>query len=163
PRSRLVGQRVAGLAFREKYGHELGAIWRKGEGLRSELEEQAGEPGDAPLLTGPRDKLRLLQPDRDFPVFAAARQLPVQQRKAPVAGAILLGVVLAALLGWLPIYMAALIGATLTVLTGCLTMEEAYRAIEWRAIFLIAGMLPLGTAMDDTGAARFLAEQMMGL
>src|SRR5690606_39054607 len=67
------------------------------------------------------------------------------------------------LLGWLPIYMAALIGATLMVLTGCLTMEEAYRAIEWRAIFLIAGMLPLGTAMDESGAARFLAEQTMML
>jgi len=163
PRSRLVGQRVADLAFREKYGLELAAIWRKGEALRSDLEEQTIELGDALLLIGPRDKLQLLERDQDFLVLTALGQRPVDTSKAPVAGAILLGVVLAALLGWLPIYMAALIGATLTVLTGCLTMEEAYRAIEWRAIFLIAGMLPLGTAMDDTGAARFLAEQMMGL
>jgi di/tricarboxylate transporter len=48
------------------------------------------------------------------------------------------------------------------VLTGCLTMEEAYRHIEWRAVFLIAGMLPLGLAMEQTGAAQFLAEALVG-
>jgi di/tricarboxylate transporter len=49
------------------------------------------------------------------------------------------------------------------VLTGCLTMGEAYRSIEWKAVFLIAGMLPLGIAMEQTGAASFLAERMVGL
>jgi di/tricarboxylate transporter len=53
------------------------------------------------------------------------------------------------------------VGGTIMVLTGCLTMEQAYRAIDWRAIFLIAGMLPLGTAMQDTGAASFLADKVM--
>ena len=163
PRSRFVGQRVSDLALREKYGLELAAIWRKGDALRSDLDEQTIELGDALLLIGPRDKLQLLERDPDFLLLTALGQRPVDMSKAPVAGLILLGVVLAALLGWLPIYMAALIGATLTVLTGCLTMEEAYRAIEWRAIFLIAGMLPLGTAMDESGAAAFLAEQTMAL
>jgi len=163
PRSRFVGQRVADLAFRDKYGLELAAIWRKGEAIRSDLEEQTIELGDALLLIGPREKLQLLERDPDFLLLTGLGQRPVDTTKAPIAGAIMLGVVLAALLGWLPIYMAALIGATLIVLTGCLTMEEAYRSIEWRAIFLIAGMLPLGTAMDETGAARFLAEQTMAL
>jgi di/tricarboxylate transporter len=72
-------------------------------------------------------------------------------------------VIFAVLTGWLPIYIAAVIGATLMVVTNCLTMEDAYRAIEWRAIFLIAGMLPLGTAMEQSGAATFLAEQTMAL
>jgi di/tricarboxylate transporter len=72
-------------------------------------------------------------------------------------------VVLSVLLNWLPIYIAAVIGATAMVLTRCLTMEDAYRAIDWRAIFLIAGMLPLGTAMEDTGAARLLADMTMNL
>jgi di/tricarboxylate transporter len=163
PRSRLVGQRVSDLAFRDKYGLELGAIWRKGEALRSDLDDQTLQLGDALLLIGPREKLQLLERDQDFLLLTPLGQRPIDTRKAPIAGAIMLGVVLAALLGWLPIYMAALIGATLMVLTGCLTMEEAYRAIEWRAIFLIAGMLPLGTAMEDTGAASFLAEQTMNL
>ena len=60
--------------------------------------------------------------------------------------------------GWMPIYIAAVVGATAMILTGCLTADEAYREIEWRAVFLIAGMLPLGIAMDKTGAALFVSE-----
>jgi hypothetical protein len=63
----------------------------------------------------------------------------------------------------LPIAIAAVAGVVLMILTRCLTMEEAYRSIEWKAVFLIAGMLPLGIAMEQTGAARFLAEGMVGL
>ncbi len=55
-----------------------------------------------------------------------------------------------------------MLGATLMVLTRCLTMEDAYRFIEWPAVFLIAGMLPLGIAMERTGAARFLADGVVG-
>ncbi len=71
-------------------------------------------------------------------------------------------VLLAALLGLAPIYIAAVAGAALMVVTRCLTMEEAYRAIEWKAVFLIAGMLPLGLALDETGAAKLVAERVMG-
>ena len=67
------------------------------------------------------------------------------------------------MLGYAPISVAAVIGGTIMVLTGCLNMEQAYRSIDWRAIFLIAGMLPLGTAMQDSGAATYLANQVMEL
>jgi di/tricarboxylate transporter len=73
----------------------------------------------------------------------------------------MLAVVLSVMLGYLPIAIAAVAGGAVMVLTGCLNMEQAYRAIDWRAIFLIAGMLPLGTAMQDTGAATYLADQVM--
>jgi di/tricarboxylate transporter len=72
-------------------------------------------------------------------------------------------VLLPVILGWVPIYIAAIVGAALMVLSGCLTMEEAYRQIEWKAVFLIAGMLPLGAALDQTGAARLIAEGVVGL
>jgi di/tricarboxylate transporter len=62
-----------------------------------------------------------------------------------------------------PIAIAGVVGCTIMVLTGCLNMEQAYRAIDWRSIFLIAGMLPLGTAMQETGAAAYLADQVMDL
>ena len=75
----------------------------------------------------------------------------------------MIGVIGAVLSGWLPISIAALIGATLMVLIRCLSMEDAYRAIDWRAVFLIAGMLPLGTALDNTGAARLLASTAVDL
>ena len=71
-------------------------------------------------------------------------------------------VLLAALFGLTPIYIAAVVGAAFMVLTRCLTMEEAYRSIEWKAVFLIAGLLPLGIALDETGAARLVAENVMG-
>ena len=73
----------------------------------------------------------------------------------------MLSVVSVVMLGYMPISIAAVIGGSLMVLTGCLNMEQAYRAIDWRAIFLIAGMLPLGTAMQETGAATYLAGQVM--
>ena len=76
---------------------------------------------------------------------------------------VMAAVLVPVLFGWVPIYIAAVIGAAFMVLTRCLTMDEAYRAIEWKAIFLIAGMLPLGTALDQTGAARVIAEVVVDL
>ncbi|MEE8249390.1 MAG: SLC13 family permease, partial [Gammaproteobacteria bacterium] len=119
--------------------------------------------GDALLLLGPRQRLAVLERDPEFLVLTPVTHRSVDTAKAPLAGGIMLLVVLSVLTGWLPIYIAAVIGATLMILTHCLTMEEAYRAIDWRAIFLIAGMLPLGTAMEQTGAAALLAEQTMNV
>ena len=76
---------------------------------------------------------------------------------------IMTGILLPVIMGWVPIYIAAVVGAALMVLSGCLTMQEAYRQIEWKAVFLIAGMLPLGTALDQTGAAKLLAEGVVDL
>jgi di/tricarboxylate transporter len=70
-------------------------------------------------------------------------------------------VIFTVLIGWLPIAIAAVAGATLMVLTGCLTMEEAYRHIQWNAVFLIAGMLPLGIAMANSGAAELIAGRVV--
>jgi di/tricarboxylate transporter len=163
PRSNLVGQPLSELNFRERYGLELIGIWRKGEAVRTNLEQFVLQLGDALLLLGPREKLQLLERDADFLLLTPLAQRPTDTSKAPLAAAIMLGMVVAVLSGWLPIYIAAVIGATLMVLTRCLSMEEAYRAIEWRAIFLIAGMLPLGTALEQTGAAAFLAERIVDL
>jgi di/tricarboxylate transporter len=65
------------------------------------------------------------------------------------------------ILGWLPITASALLAGILMVLTGCLTMDEAYQSIEWKAVFLVAGTLPLGIAMEKTGTAQFLADMMI--
>ncbi len=163
PRSSLAGQPVPDIEFREKYGLELVAVWRNGEAIRTNLDQLVLQLGDALLLLGPRQRLVALERDPDFLILTPVTQRPVDTAKAPLAGSIMLAVVFSVLIGWLPIYIAAVIGATLMVLTNCLTMEDAYRAIDWRAIFLIAGMLPLGTAMEQTGAAQFLAEQTMAL
>jgi di/tricarboxylate transporter len=163
PRSTLAGRTVGELNFRERYGIELAAIEREGETVGTELANERLHIGDALLLLGPRDRLQLLSSDSDFLILTPLGQKPPDTRRAPLAAAIMLGVVITVMLGYAPISIAAVIGCTIMVLTGCLNMEQAYRAIDWRAIFLIAGMLPLGTAMQDTGAATYLADQVMNL
>ena len=163
PRSSLAGRSVGELNFRERYGIELAGIWREGETIGTELADERLQIGDALLLLGPRDRLQLLSSDSDFLVLTPLGQEPPDTRRAPLAAAIMLGVVVTVMLGYAPISISAVIGGTVMVLTGCLNMEQAYRAIDWRAIFLIAGMLPLGTAMQDTGAATYLADQVMEL
>ena len=161
PQSPLAGMRVADINFREKYGLELSAILRSGEAIRSELNQLELQFGDALLFVGPRNKLLLLSDDPGLLVLTPVGVQPPDIGRAPLAGGIMLTVVLVVLAGLLPISIAAIIGACAMVLTRCLTMEQAYRAIEWRAVFLIAGMLPLGIAMQETGTAEYLAGKVM--
>ena len=154
PLSDLDGRTAAEMGFNEKYGLELVAVRRAGETLHTDLQTERLNFGDALLLVGPRSNLRRLAGD---PSFVEVTPFVPRRPRKRYAGLVLIGVVGAVLSGWLPISIAALIGATLMVLIRCLSMEEAYRAIDWRAVFLIAGMLPLGAALDNTGAARLLA------
>jgi di/tricarboxylate transporter len=161
PRSALAGRTVGALNFRERYGIELAGIWRDGETVGTDLADEKLQIGDALLLLGPRDRLKLLSSDSDFLILTPLGQKPPDTRRAPLAAAIMLAVVVSVMMGKAPISIAAVVGGSIMVLTGCLNMEQAYRAIDWRAIFLIAGMLPLGTAMQETGAATYLAGQVM--
>jgi di/tricarboxylate transporter len=163
PRTTLAGRTLRQILFREKYGLSVLAIWREGRAYRSSLRDMALRFGDALLLYGPRERLRVLGIEPDFLVLTEAAQEAPHLNKAPLALLIMAAVLTPVILDWLPIAIAAVAGVVLMILTRCLTMEEAYRAIEWKAVFLIAGMLPLGIAMEQTGAARFLAEGMVGL
>ena len=161
PHTRLVGQTLRQLSFRRKYGLMVLAIWREGRPHGTGLRDLPLRSGDALLVHGPRENLRVLASDPNFLVLTEGVQTPPRRRKAPVA-ALILGLTLGpVLLGWLPISIAAVGGAALMVLFGCLTMEEAYRSIEWQAVFLIAGMLPLGVALQDAGASALLAEAVV--
>ncbi len=163
PRSSLAGETIEEIGFHEKYGLEVLAVWREGRSYRSNLATMQLKQGDAFLLFGPRNKVMLLEDEPDFLVLTPLSREPVKDDKARLATIILLGVVASVLSGWLPIAVAAVSGAALMVLSGCLSMEEAYRSIDWRAIFLIAGMLPLGIALQTTGGAAYLASTVMGL
>lgn len=161
PQSPLAGKSVADVNFQEKFGLALVAIWRSGKAIRSDLDRLQLLHGDALLFVGPRNKLALLNDEPNFLVVTPVNVPVADTRRAPLAALIMLGVIVSVLIGWLPIFIAAIIGATMMVLTGCLTMEQAYRAIDWRAVFLIAGMLPLGIAMQESGAAEYLAEKVI--
>jgi di/tricarboxylate transporter len=163
PRTTLAGKTLRQIHFRDKYGLSVLAIWRQGRAYRSNLRDMVLRFGDALLLYGSRERLRMLGEEPDFLVLSEAAQEAPRLDKAPLALLIMAAVLTPVILDWLPIAIAALAGVVLMILTRCLTMEEAYRAIEWKAVFLIAGMLPLGIAMEQTGAANLIAEGMVEL
>ena len=163
PRTTLAGKTLRQIHFRYKYGLSVLAIWRQGRAYRSSLRDMALRFGDALLLYGRRERLRVLGEEPDFLVLTEAAQEAPRTNKAPLALLIMAVVLIPVMLDLVPIAISALVGIVLMIVTRCLTMEEAYRAIEWKAVFLIAGMLPLGIAMEQTGAASFLAEGMVSL
>lgn len=163
PRTKLAGSTPRQIGFRDKYGLTVLALWRAGRVYRTNLRDMPLELGDSLLLFGSRRRMGLLAREPDFLVLTEALQPAPRTKLAPVALFVLVGALLPVMLGWVSIAIAVLAGATAMVLTRCLSAEEAYRAIEWPAVILIAGMLPLGIAMDQAGAARMAAEAMVGV
>ena len=163
PYTTLAGKTLHEIHFRAKYGLSVMAIWREGHAYRSNLRDMALRFGDALLLYGPREKFTLLGSEPDFLVLSEEVQQPPRRNKTLISVLIMAAVLLPVILGWLEIAIAAVAGVVLMILTGCLTIEEAHRSIQWKAIFLIAGMLPLGIALQNTGAASFLAQEMVRL
>jgi len=161
PRTRLAGRTLAELLFRDRYGLTVLAVWREGNAHRTGLQELPLHFGDALLVYGHRRRLEALARDPDFLVLDEAAARAPRLEKAHAAAAIMLAVLAAAMLGLVPIAIAALTGAALMVLVGCLSMEEAYLAIDWKVVFLIAALLPLGTAIENSGAARMGAQALL--
>ena len=163
PGTTLEGKTLRQLNFREKYGLNVLALWRAGRAYRSNLRDMEIRFGDALLLLGPRNRLQMLGSEPDFIVLTQTVQEKLRREKMKISMLIMFAVLFPVFMGWVPIYIAGVVGAAFMVLTGCLTMEEAYRQIEWKAVFLIAGMLPLGTALDKTGAAGWIAENVVAM
>ena len=162
PRSEAADHTLEELSFRERYGLQVLAIWREGEAIHTGLPQTRLRFGDALLLQGPREKIDLLASDPDFVVLSEGSRPPRRTRKAPLALAalgVMVGLVVADLF---PIHVAAFAAAVVVLLGRAITMEEGYRVIEWRAIFLVAAILPVGIAMERTGAAMLLAQTVTG-
>lgn len=157
PRSSLLGKTLRELEFREQYGLQVLAIWRRGRPHRTQIAGMPLEFGDALLLQGPWDRIRRLAADPDCVVLTQNAVRPKRTKKAPFALGALALMIAMVVTGFQPIHVAAFSAASLALLFGALKMEEAYRAVEWRAIFLVAAILPVGIAMERTGAALLLA------
>jgi di/tricarboxylate transporter len=162
PRSGLIGQTLGGVHFREKYGFTVLAIWRAGRPIRTNLSDLPLQFGDALLLQGPRERLPVLRSEPDLILLANEKEyLPVAGKGWLAAGIAVLALALAALR-----YQAVGGGAAGRGsghdATGILTMDQAYEVIEWKTVFLVAGMMPLGVAMTKSGAAAWLAERVLG-
>jgi di/tricarboxylate transporter len=162
PRSAAVGKTLSDLRFRARYGLTAIALWREGRSFRTDVGKMPLEVGDALLMIGKPGSIGALAKERDFLILQSEEmQQPRLPHKARWALLITFGVLLLAVLEILPTAETTLIGAVAMALTGCINLDEAYRAIEWRVVFLIAGMLPLSTAMIHTGLAARLGSALV--
>ena len=162
PYSRLDGQTLRQIRFRDRFGVSLLADSRRGATIDTDRRDLRIRFGDALLLFGPQKKLSALAHEPDFLALTESAQAEMREDKAPWAAGILLAMLGAVILGWLPISIAALAAAVAMIVTGCLRPREVYRVVEWPAIVLVAGMLPLGLAMRDTGLAELIARGVIG-
>ena len=162
PNTGLVGRTLRGVRFRDRYGFTALAIWRHGQAITQKLRDVPLHFGDALLLQGPRHRVRELQEGKDFLVLEPLEVEQLRRNKAPIAIAALMLAILLVVFADFYISLAMVIAAVIMVLTGCLSIEEAHESIDWRTVFLVAGMLPLGMAMEATGAAQYLADIMVG-
>jgi len=163
PRSRLIGQTLRDCHFRDRYGMTVIAIWRAGKPLRRGLSELPFELGDGLLLQGGRAHLARLRTDPDLILLGGDEEAPLATGKSRLALGIMLVTLALAASGLLPVGEVMLGGALAMVLSGVLNMDQAYQAIEWKSVFLVAGMLPMGIAMTKTGAAALLTRWLIAL
>ena len=161
PYSVLDGRSLKGIRFRDNFGATVLAVRHHGTVVHDNLNTRTLRGGDVLLLKVQSDSLARL---RDSPAFVMISDLGLptfRTQKLLTALAIVAGVVGAAALNIVPIVVSAITGCVLLVLTGCLTMQEAYNAVEWRIIFLLAGVLTLGVALEKTGTALLLSKWLI--
>lgn len=163
PNSALIGSTLKEIDFRRKYGVFALAIRKHGRTIRKKIADIKLESGDTLLLQGRRALMDGLVGDPDLILLRELEMDRPRRTHAVTAIAIVASVVAAAALGFFPIVTAAVLGAVTMVATGCLTVKEAHESIDWMVIFLLAGVIPLGVAMEETGTAAFLVQGVVGL
>ena len=162
PGSNLIGHNLKQLDFRNRYKALVLAIQRRGETIRDKLNTVVLGLGDAMLIQAHEAEITALRSNQNFIVLDEVPGTALRH-KAPLVIGILLAVVGLAAFNVFPILVTALLGCLAMVLTRCLRLEEAYKAVNWQVIFLLAGILPLGIAMQKSGAAGSIAESAVGM
>jgi di/tricarboxylate transporter len=160
PNSIIEGKSLKEIRFRETFGATALAIRHAGHLIHEKLGTTELRAGDVLLIEVMRDHLEQLKEQKTFVLVSEVGFPSFRKKKLLPAVGIVAGVVAAAALGILPIVVSAIIGCILMVITGCISLEEAYKGIDWKVIFLLAGVLTLGVAMEKTGTALLLANVM---
>lgn len=161
PSSRLVGRTLKSFRFRERYQLQVLGLSRRGETIQRKLSQVTLRVGDVLLVEGHPDHLHILQDDPHLRVINQVEVAPPNRRKALLSVVIFIAAILLATCKIMPLALAVLLGVVVIFVTGCISPREAYREVEWKAIMLIGSMLSLGIAMDHTGAAKYLAQQLV--
>ncbi len=161
--SNLIGSTLKDLRFRQRYNTTVLAIRRGQELVRDRLGKVPLRFGDLLLVQGPRESFLGLQTSRDLLVMEKGDVETLRRDKAWIAVSIGLGVILLAAFDLVPILVSALVGVVLMVVTGCLKPGELYGAVRWDIIFLLAGLITLGIAMEKSGSTEWLAQHLVNL
>jgi di/tricarboxylate transporter len=161
PNTRLDGGTLAGTRFRNVFGATVLALRHRDRLIHEAMSRQRLAAGDTLLLELPRQRLAQVRALPDLAVISEAAQRPLRRRRTLAAVAILAAVVATAASGLLPVAVAAAAGAVLMVLARVLSLEEAYEAMDWKVVFLLAGVLALGAALETTGAASLLSDGLL--
>jgi di/tricarboxylate transporter len=161
--SPLVGETLQTITFAQRYDALVLALRRKGELLYERIDEEPLRGGDTLLVQAPVAAAKRFERNRTFVVVQADDEPAFRRDKLPVASTIVLGVVGLAALEVVPIMVSALGGIVAMVGTGCVRPNEVYEAVDWSVIVLLAGLIPLGMAMERSGTAAYLAQALTGV
>ena len=153
PVSRLVGSTIKEINFRKRFGSFVLGINSTGHMIRDKLALIPLKAWDTLLVFGPRSRVEALDGTDDFVRLSETEVKLRLSNRWWISSALIPIVVLSAAVGWMPILKAAILGVVVLLVTRCVTMQQAYRSIDWAVIFLLAAILPLGRAMENTGLA----------
>lgn len=163
PASRMIDMSLEHVGFHRQFGAIVLGIQRRAKVVRRRLGRIRLEAGDVLLITGRRDVIDSIRESTDFIVLSGSKKDLPLPKKAPIAIAIFFTVIGAAAMGLLSIPVAAIAGAVGMVVTGCLNIRQATRAIDRKIFLLVGAMLALGTALQASGGANYIAEAMLSL
>ena len=163
PGARLIGDTLEQSDFQWNYNATVLAVQRRGAVLREPLRQTRLQVGDVLMLLVDETALAHLRHLAGLVVLSERGDTTQSRRKAPIAIAILVGVVVIAGIGWLPIVVSALLGCVAMAVTGCFNFEEVYETVDWRVIVLLGAILPLGIALDKTGLAQQIVDAGMAV
>ncbi|OPL19628.1 MAG: hypothetical protein AVO35_09950 [Candidatus Aegiribacteria sp. MLS_C] len=163
PDSGLEGKTPEQASMKRNYGAMVLAMRHRGRLLREGYSEVRLSGGDSLLLSISHERIPMLEESPDLLVVSRVELKECSRRKVIISAAVLAGVVAAAVLDLLSVVFGAVTGALVLVLTGTITTRQAYNAVQWKVVFLLAGLLPLGIAMGKTGAAAMLADWLLAI
>ena len=161
PNSRLVDSTLKEVDFRSTYKANALAIRSHGRTIRQKIGTVRLEHGDSLLVLTDRRQLGVLHRTQDFLVLEELPQTQLRKDKLPWALGIFIGIILAASFDVLSILEASILGTALMLLTRCIRSQEIYSNLHWQTIVMLGCLIPLGTAMETTGTARFMAEYLV--
>ncbi|NLC61057.1 MAG: SLC13 family permease [Gammaproteobacteria bacterium] len=161
PGSHLIGRTLYGMRFAHTYRARVQGIHRRQLAIRSPLDRVPLSVGDVLMLDAPADAIDALRADPGMIVLGERAQQRVAPRRAILSALIMAAAIGVAALGWLPIVASALLGCLALVALRLLTPDEAYESIDWQVILLLAGIIPLGIALQKTGGATMVANLLL--